>query len=315
MKTVAYAPASIGNVSVGFDLLGAALAPISGEPLGDTVTVSAATEFEVTCSGPFAHKLPTDPETNLVTLCHHFFHKKLVALGRTSQVVSMQLHKQLPIGSGLGSSASSVVAALNALNDFYDEPFDQSALLLMMGELEGQVSGSVHYDNVAPAYLGGMVLMTEYQPNVAVKLPVFEHWYWVVCYSGASVSTAAARAILPNQVAMQDTIAFGRNLSVFVHAMHSKDEALAAAMLTDVLVEPHRKSLLAKFDESRDFAMAEGALAFGISGSGPTVFAATDSLSAANNIATWLSSNYIQHKEGFCHVCKIDTHGSRIEKE
>lgn len=310
MTTIAYAPASIGNVSVGFDILGAALKPISGERLGDCVSVTVAEQFNVTCSGRFAHKLPADPGQNLVTLCHDFFHDKLGEINVEADTLALHLEKNLPIGSGLGSSASSVVAALDALNQHYGCPFDQTTLLLMMGELEGQVSGSVHYDNVAPAYLGGMVLMTEQSPDVAVTLPVFSHWHWVVCYSGLSVSTAAARDILPTQIALSDTIAFGRQLSVFVHALHSQNESLAAAMLKDVIAEPHRKSLLPKFDQSRDFAMNHGALGFGISGSGPTVFALTDNADDAEVIAQWLEQNYIQNEDGFCHVCQLDEHGA-----
>ena len=167
----------------------------------------------------------------------------------------------------------------------------------------------------SPAYLGGLVLMTEQLPKVAVNLPVFEHWYWVVCYSGLSVSTAAARDILPKQVALQDTITFGRQLSVFVHALHAQDEDLAASMLSDVIAEPHRKALLPKFDESRAFAMENGSLAFGISGSGPTVFAATNSLASAETIAAWLEQNYIQNEDGFCHVCQLDIEGASAKKE
>ena len=323
MTLSAYAPASIGNVSLGFDLLGAALKPIDGSLLGDKVEVTQAEAFSLDVKGPFADKLPLDPDSNIVTRCYHHFVQVLAekigkqGQGTTLSPVSMVLHKHLPIGSGLGSSASSIVAALHGLNQFYtellgNEAFSANELLLMMGELEGQISGSVHYDNVAPCFLGGLTLMAEHQETVALSLPVFENWYWVVCYSGISVSTAAAREILPKQVSLQDTIKFGRQLGVFVDALHRKDEKLAAAMMKDVIAEPYRKSLLPYFDESRRFAEQNGALAFGISGSGPTVFTVCDDLAQAQNIQQWLNKNYKQNDSGFSHICKLDQEGATV---
>jgi homoserine kinase len=313
MTITAYAPASIGNVSLGFDLLGAALKPIDGSLLGDQVEISAADVFSLEVKGRFANKLPPDVDSNIVTHCYHHFHQRLADLNGSKDsagAARMVLHKHLPIGSGLGSSASSIVAALHALNEFYGSPFDQNSLLFMMGELEGQISGSVHYDNVAPCYLGGLTLMAEQEDQIALSLPTFDNWYWVVCYSGITVSTSAARNILPKQVSMADTIQFGRQLAVFIDALYRKDQTLAASVMRDVIAEPHRKALLPVFDESRDYATQQGCLAFGISGSGPTVFAVCDDLQRAKNINQWLEQNYIQNDFGFSHICKLDSQGA-----
>lgn len=316
----AYAPASIGNVSLGFDLLGAALKPIDGNLLGDEVDIEVAEQFSLIVKGRFADKLPPDPDSNIVTRCYQHFIAALEQQGHAKNSIpalKMTLHKHLPIGSGLGSSASSIVAALHGLNQFFTEyfgkaPFTENELLLVMGELEGQISGSVHYDNVAPCFLGGLTLIAEHEEQVALQLPIFENWYWVSCYSGISVSTAAARSILPKKVSMADTIRFGRQLAVFTDASYRKDEKLAVAMMLDVIAEPYRKSLLPRFDDSRAFAELNGALAFGISGSGPTVFAVCDNIENAKIINQWLADNYIQNDTGFSHICQLDTSGASI---
>jgi len=263
-----FAPVSIGNFSVGFDLLGLAIAPINGELLGDVVSIKAAKNYELTCSGPYADVLPKDKATNLVTLAYKLFMQKMANKGLATTAVSMHLDKILPVGSGLGSSSSSAVAALYALNQFFDDALSIDDLLLMAGELEGLVSGSVHYDNVAPCLLGGLQLMTGYALQPCVSVPFPESWQLVVSYPGIKVSTKQAREMLPKQNDLATTIKFAQNLSVFVHALHSQDDDLAASVLFDVIAEPKRKLLIQGFDSYRDFSKSMGALAFGISGSG-----------------------------------------------
>lgn len=109
----------------------------------------------------------------------------------------------MPIGSGLGSSACSVVAGLMAMNEFCDRPLDKTTLLGLMGELEGRISGSVHYDNVAPCYLGGLQLMLEEEGIISQEVPCFDDWLWVMAYPGIKVSTAEARAIYPRNTVVR----------------------------------------------------------------------------------------------------------------
>ncbi len=312
MQVTAFAPVSIGNISLGFDILGAAMAPIDGTPLGDVVSVSAGPEFSLRVAGRFADRLPSDPQDNIVSRCYQAFHQACLERGISLPCAHMLLSKNLPVGSGLGSSGSSIVAALVGLNQFYATPLDNHSLLSLMGQMEGHISGGVHYDNVAPSFLGGLTLMVEEGDTLVSQLPTPHNWHWVLAYSGLSVSTAAARQILPKEVPLADAITFGRRIGVFVDALHRGNGELAARVVQDALVEPHRKQLLPGFTEARQQALANGALAFGISGSGPTVFALCDSKERAQWVARGLTASYLQGPDGFCHVCRLDDRGARI---
>jgi len=309
-----FAPASMGNVSVGFDLLGGAVAPIDGTLLGDFVSVSEIAQgIEVTTIGRFADKLPSDPKKNILYDCAVEYRKVLSEQGITFKGVSLVLEKELPVGSGLGSSAASVVAALFGLNEFYDNALTKHQMLLLMGQLEGQISGSVHYDNVAPSYLGGLQLMVEQPQVLCTTIPSIEQWYWVLAYSGAKVPTAEARALMPTQIDLKTALTFGRNLAAFIDASHRGDADLAAALLVDVIAEPVRAPIIPKFEQNKTAMLELGAIASGISGSGPTLFAVTDSLVKAQELELYLQQNYLQTDDGFSHICKLDTQGARRE--
>jgi len=305
-----FAPVSIGNFSVGFDLLGLAISPINGELLGDLVSVKASDQFDLSCSGPYVDVLPKDKSTNLVTQAYKLYLQKMASKGLPTTALHLHLEKRLPVGSGLGSSASSAVAALYAINQFFKESLSIDELLELAGQLEGQVSGSVHYDNVAPCLLGGLQLMTgaSFRPCVSVPFP--ESWQLVVSYPGIKVSTKMARDLLPVEISRQTAIKFAQNLSVFVHALNNQENELAASVLFDVIAEPKRKQLIAGFDEYKDYAKSMGALAFGISGSGSTVFAVTNNNEISLKIQKYALNNFCQD-DGFSHICKVDNFGVR----
>lgn len=311
-----FAPASIGNVSVGFDVLGLAVKPIDGTLLGDVVTVSETTSSEssLTVTGNFADKLPCNKEDNIVWSCLLLFNEQLINAKIVPDFVAISLDKKMPVGSGLGSSACSVVATLAALNAFYFKyhnfSFSENVLLKMTGKMEAQISGSLHYDNVAPCYLGGLQLMVPDENVISRILPSFDDCYYVMAYPGIEVSTKAARDVLPTTYSRSDVISYGQNLATFVDACHRQDKNQAFSVLTDVIAEPYRTNLLPRYQESRDYLIAQGALAVGISGSGPTLFCVCDSAQQAEQYALWLQDNYLQTALGFVHVCKVDKVGA-----
>lgn len=312
MSVKVYAPASIANISVGFDTLGAALAPIDGSLLGDTVSIEAMNErVSLVVEGAWANKLPENPAENIVYQCAEFFMAQLAIKGVETSGIKLTLSKNLPVGSGLGSSASSVVAALFALNEYFEQPFLEQDLLVLMGKFEGQISGSVHYDNVGPCYLGQMQLILNGKTQVCDTIPSFNQWYWVMSYSGVSLSTAKMRQLLPEQYDKSTAIEFGRHLSAFVHASYKQDEALAIEVLKDVLAEPYRAGSIPGYLDAKAQLTKMGMFATGISGSGPTLFSITNSLEKAQQAQAWLNEYYLKDDNGFSHICRIDPKGAR----
>ena len=315
MTVSVFAPISVGNVSVGFDTLGLALAPVDGTLVGDIVTIEAQVEEALShdffLTGSHADKLPDGKENNIAWRCLLAFDRALQARAITQQKIALTLEKNIPVSSGLGSSACSVVAAFVALNLFYDQPFSDLELLRMMGELEAEISGSLHYDNVAPCFLGGLQLMLPLSYSISQTLPTFDDCYWVLAYPDIEVSTRAAREILPQQYDRQTLIRFGQNLAGFVDASHRKDKKAAFELMTDIVAEPYRVKLLPQLEQAKKSLTALGSMAMGISGSGPSIFCVSDNSEIAEACANWLTENYLQSPYGFVHICKVDHQGAR----
>ncbi|WP_075433742.1 homoserine kinase [Buchnera aphidicola] len=302
-----YAPASIGNVGVGFDILGAAITPIDGTLLGDCVSIQSSKTFQLHNHGNFSTQLPGDIKKNITWQAWNWFNKKT----KKKTPVSITLKKNMPIGSGLGSSASSIVASVLALNKFYKTNLTQRELINIMGRLEGFISGSVHYDNVAPCYLGGLQLVTNDLFHKTQSLPVFKNWLWIIAWPGIALPTSVSRNLLPQKYNKDICITNSRNLSTFIHALHSNQPELAIRFMTDVLAEPYRIPLIPQFLNTKNAIMQLGALTCSISGSGPTIFSICLDIGVAKKIKKWLEVNFIKNEQGFVHICTIDQLGAR----
>lgn len=307
-----YAPASSGNVSVGFDALGLSLAPLNGSLLGDCVSIMPGTpdDWTLCLDGRFAHALPQDQEMNIVITSCRRFEETAREAGVKIHPLNITLDKGLPVGSGLGSSASSIVATLVALNRYFNRLLDRPGLLRLMAEMEGTISGEVHLDNIAPCLLGGLRLCMPGSSR-QYSLPWPGHWQAVVAWPGTRLETKPAREVLPSHYDRKTAVAHGAQFALFVHHLHLGDAAAAANCMEDLLAEPYRKTLLPGFEEARTALKEMGALATGISGSGPTVFCIVDDSRVAAAAAEWLRNNYLQNENGFVHICRADLAGAR----
>ncbi len=300
-----FAPATSANLNVGFDILGVALGPVGEAPaLGDIVSLEPAREDSFTVTGPWARAIG-GPNVVPRALA------RVRELSGRSGPASVVLHKGMPVGSGLGSSAASAVAAVAACDEFYGNPLGAEGRLALMGELEAGMSGGLHWDNLVPCALGGLRLGR-------AALPVPDGWTWLLAYPGLRLETRRMRAALPETVPLRDAVEQAARLGAFVDALHRGDGRAAAALMIDPFAEPARAPLIPGFAAIKSKLLAAGALAAGISGSGPAVFALFDDREAARAALpatkAWAESTNesVAGSGGFALLCDTDRRGARV---
>ena len=273
-SVTAFAPATVANVSCGFDILGFAI-----DRLGDKVTVSFNRDgiLRVTGIEGDGGKLPLEADKNTCSVAIQALLNKL----ESKQGIDIFLEKGLPLGSGMGSSAASAAAALEAANVLLGNPFTKEELVPFAMESERIACGSAHADNVAPSILGGFVLIRDYDPLDIVKLPVPEGIFCTLVHPHIELKTSDSRSVLRKQISLKESVMQSGNIAGFIAALYKSDLALLSRSLKDVIAEPSRALLIPGFYELRDAIKSIGSLGSGISGSGPTIFV----LSANEEIA------------------------------
>jgi homoserine kinase len=269
-----FAPATVANVASGFDVLGFAL-----ERPGDTVRLSRKAEKRVDLVAVHGDggKLPLDPARNTAGVAvTRFLEARGFPFG-----VDLVLEKGMPLASGLGSSAASAVAGVVAANLLAGEPCSPRELLPFTLQAEQVACGAAHADNVAPALLGGFVLIRSYDPLDIVRLPVPEGLAVATAHPHTEIRTEDARRILKKEVRLADAVRQWGNLAALVAALYEGDLELLGRSLQDVVAEPRRAMLIPGFAEVKAAALASGALGCSISGSGPSMFALCASMDKA----------------------------------
>ncbi len=278
MDTVSvFAPATVANVASGFDVLGFAL-----ERPGDTVVLRRKEErrVDILAVEGDSGQLPRDPARNTASVAARRF---LQALGFPFGL-DLTLYKQMPMSSGLGSSAASSVAAAYGANLLAGSPYTMRELLPFTMEAEQVACGSAHADNVAPALLGGFVLIRSYEPLDVIELPAPAGLAVATVHPHTEIKTEDARRILKKELRLSDAVRQWGNLAALVAALYQEDLELLSRSLQDVVAEPRRALLIPGFAEVKQAALDSGALGCSISGSGPSLFSLCASLEKAEAV-------------------------------
>ena len=302
-----FAPATVANVGPGFDVFG-----FSVDQPGYEVTATCAGEPGVRVveiigdNGVLSRD--ADKNTAAVAVVHLLNHLD------SQQGIELSLHKKMPLGSGLGSSAASAVAAVVAVNELLGAPLSRKDLLPFTMEGERVACGAAHADNVAPSLLGGFVLIRSYAPLDIVQIPVPPLLWCTVVHPHIEVRTEDARKILRREVALASVIPQWGNTAGLIAGLLMSDYELIGRSLTDYIVEPIRSILIPGFVDVKQAAMDAGALGCSISGSGPSVFALSTSEEQSHAIAEAMSgvwrNRYALDSDVF--VSRINSEGPRI---
>jgi homoserine kinase len=307
MKSVkAFAPATVANVCCGFDILGFAV-----DAPGDEVKVTLRNDSEIIVKSILGDsgKLPYEADKNTASVAIISFLKKI----ESNQGVDIELIKNLPLGSGMGSSAASGVAALIAINHLMGNPLTRDQLVPHAMEAERIACGAAHADNVAPSLLGGFVLVRDYNPLDVIKIEVVENLYCTLVHPHLELKTEDSRKVLRHSVTLKDAITQSGNIAGLMIGLLKSDYPLISRSLKDVIAEPMRSVFIPGFSNMRQIAMDAGALGFGISGSGPTVFSLSENEAQARQAGEAIQSEFLRHQLNTdLYVSKVNQEGAKV---
>ncbi len=301
-----FAPATVANLCSGYDLLGLAI-----DFPGDEVVLRAKKEPGLVIKKIQGDegKLPYDSGENCVTVAIQAYLDYM-----DSQAgFEVELHKKMPIGSGLGSSSASSVAGIFAANYLLGEPLAKKELVQFAIEGERVACGSAHADNVAPSLLGGIVSVNSYDPLIINEIELGLDIFLGVVHPNIEVRTADARAVLPKKIEMGDVVRQSGYLSSLLLGLSQADEQMIKFGLQDVLAQPHRAKLIPHFLQAKELALQMGALGCGISGSGPSIFTMTTQKEKAKEIAAEIARLFASKGIESSFYCSgINKNGARV---
>ncbi len=309
----AFAPATVGNVGPGLDILGLAV-----EGPGDQVHAEWTAAPGIRILEPGHPELPVETERHASGVAALAVVRR-AGSGTVEEVarrgIGLRVRKGLPLSGGQGGSAASAVAGAVAVNALLGSPLDRLALLDACLEAEEAVAGR-HADNLAPALLGGIVLIRAMDPLELVELPVPPELFVVLVRPEQRMRTADARSVLPREISRAVALHQAAQVAAMVAALASADYALLGRAIEDRIAEPARAGLLPGFAEAKAAALAAGALGSSISGSGPTAFALTQGRDAADRVvAAMVAAHRTGGRRCEAHVGRVDRRGARIVRE
>lgn len=299
-----FCPATIANLSCGFDVLGLCLATA-----GDEMIVRKSDIKGVRITKIVGADLPLETENNVAGVA---------ALAMLEEVETefgfeIEIYKHIKAGSGIGSSAASSAGAVFGINELLGRPFTRKELVKFAMQGEKLASGNAHADNVAPALLGGFTLVRSSNPLDIIKIESPSELYATVVHPQIELKTSDARSVLKQTVSLKSAITQWGNVGGLVAGLYTQDYELIGRSLHDEIIEPIRSMLIPGFDLIKQTAYENGALGSGISGSGPSIFALSKGKENADKIAKAMSAVYEEMNLPYeIHVSKVNDEGMKV---
>tara|TARA_R110000868_G_scaffold56488_3_gene174765 strand:+ start:7161 stop:8087 length:927 start_codon:yes stop_codon:yes gene_type:complete len=299
-----FSPATVANVSCGFDVLGFCL-----DHIGDEMIVRKTKSKGIYITKIEGFDLPFDAEKNVAGVSA----LALIQDANPDCGFEIEIYKNIKPGSGIGSSAASAAGSVFAINELLGRPYNKTQLTNFAIKGEAVASKCEHADNLAPAIFGGFTLIKSINPLEILQIPTPNDLYAIIIHPKIEIKTSEARAILPKEIPLQKAITQWANVGSLVHALHTNDYELISKSLHDVVIEPYRSKLIPYFNEVKKVALEAGSLGCGISGSGPSIFNLSKGLKTAINVETAIKNIYKNTTIEFdTYVCKINVEGIKI---
>lgn len=299
-----FCPATIANLSCGFDVLGLCL-----ETAGDEMIIKKSDIKGIRITKIIGADLPLETDKNVAGVAGLAMLENV----DTEFGFDIEIYKNIKAGSGIGSSAASSAGAVFGINELLGRPFTRKELVLFAMQGEKLASGNAHADNVAPALLGGFTLVRSSNPLDIIKIESPSELYATVVHPQIELKTSDARSVLKQNISLKSAITQWGNVGGLIAGLYTKDYELIGRSLHDVIIEPLRSVLIPGFDLIKQTALENGALGSGISGSGPSIFALSKGKETAEKIGKAMSEVYDNMNLPYeIHVSKVNDEGMKI---
>lgn len=296
-----FSPATVANVSCGFDVLGFCL-----DSIGDEMVIRKSVEKGIRITKIEGYDLPFEVENNVAGVSALAMYEA----AKPDCGFEIEIYKHIKPGSGVGSSSASAVGSVYGMNVLLGNPYSKTELTAFAMKGEAVASQSEHADNIAPALFGGFTLVKSLDPLEVLQIPTPSDLFAVVIHPQIEIKTSDARKILPKTIALKDAITQWSNVGSLIHGLHTNNYDLISRSLKDVVVEPFRSQLIPGFESIKKTALSYGALGTGISGSGPSVFSLCKSKTSALDVEKAIRETYKKQDTPFeIYVSKINLNG------
>ena len=299
-----FAPATVSNLTCGFDILGFPL-----ENIGDELSIKVIRGKRIRIKSIKGFELPFEPAKNVAGVVA----RKMIDELRLDFSFEFVIKKGIEPGSGIGSSAASAAGVAYGINELLGKSLKVKELVKFAMEGEKLASGTLHADNVAPALLGNLILIRSYNPLDIIQLPSPADLFCTLIHPHIQVKTKESRKILEKRIPLDKAVQQWGNVAGLIAGIVLSDYSLISRSMEDVIIEPIRSVLIPRFDEVKKGSLDAGALGCGISGSGPSVFAFSKGKENARKVEKAMIEAYQDTKIKFdVYISKISPHGAYV---